>query len=353
MAQTNIHIVDALSHAIDVTSTIVAEHLVNPRGLQLVDDDTLLLIEAGSGNPRVPDGRLVELRRQNNGRFERAHYLLEYQPSINMLEMMKRDEIMGLADFASNGKQTVVSLTDYIGGSKIIEVAPTPGKVVFDSQGNLNSICYHPDYDCYFAIKPDANVVVAFSGDEEKVIAPLNALSGGQDAVPVCVVYEPKTKGLLVSLFSGEIGGHETGQGIDFDKQAGQVVRVDIESGSVTPVITGLCAPTGIALDDEGKLYVLELCDDFLEPLVADDATKQCLHGGFKRFSGRLLLCDLANAHTQVIATGLDTPSNLVVSGNELFISEGMGMSGRPIPGPDGQSQSLMGFVRQLSLKRV
>jgi hypothetical protein len=339
-------------------STIVAKGLINPRGLQSLDDGSILVVEAGSGAPQPPgSGRVVKLGlndSKNGPKYIQKETLLAEQQSMNMLKMMQRDEIMGLADVAHGDHQILVSLTDYVGGSKVMRVSPLPVCTVFNSRGNLNSIVYHPVQKAWYGIKPDANVVVEFSAigeeGEERIVANLADLADGQDAVPVCVIYEPQTQSLLVSLFSGELGVDPAKKGIDFDKTAGQVVRVDINSGLVTPVLTGLTAPTGIALSDDGLLHVLELCSDFLQPLTADDALEQCLHGGFKRFSGRLLAVDLTNGHATVLANQLDTPSNIEITDKCILISEGMGVPGRPIPDVNGKSQPLKGYIRQLML---
>jgi hypothetical protein len=70
------------------------------------------------------------------------------------------------------------------------------------------------------------------------------------------------------------------------------------------------------------------------------------LHGGFQRFSGRLLSCDLNTGEILVLATTLDTPSNLCLVQGGVLISEGMGLTGRLIPGPDGKIQPLDGILR-------
>ncbi|MFT4924960.1 MAG: hypothetical protein ACI8WB_001050 [Phenylobacterium sp.] len=332
---------------------IIATGLVNPRGLQALDDGSILVIEAGRGEMKSPDtGRLLKLSSDiSSDERKTSDIILDKQHSMNMLGMMNRDEIMGMSDIAQGDGQTLVSLTNYVAGSTVMRVSPGPVSTVFNSRGNLNSIVYHPQLKAWFGIKPDANVVVEFSATgDERIVAELADLADGQDAVPVCVIYEPSTGALLVSLFSGELGQDAAKKGIDFDKTAGQVIRVDATTGEVTPVVTGLTAPTGIELGDDGRLYVLELCDDFLEPLVGDNATAQCLHGGFKRFSGSLLQVDLSTGEMVVVANQLDTPSNLVKHDGHLLISEGMGMPGRPIPGLNGEVQPLAGFIRQVSL---
>jgi hypothetical protein len=51
------------------------------------------------------------------------------------------------------------------------------------------------------------------------------------------------------------------------------------------------------------------------------------------------------------MAEGLDGPTNLARIGDRIFIAEGMGTPGRPIPGPDGPVP-LEGFIESLPLAR-
>ncbi|WJG09197.1 family 16 glycosylhydrolase [Aliiglaciecola sp. LCG003] len=149
----------------------------------------------------------------------------------------------------------------------------------------------------------------------------------------------------------GVMGDAPTRKGIDFDSQAGQIIRIDPISGTVSLVLDGLTAPTGIALAADNILYILELCADFLEPLQNDDDTKACLHGGFQRHSGRLLTCNLDSIETKEIIDKLDTPSNIAVHHNQIYISEGMGMPGRTIPDENGQKTVVNGFIRRLTIQ--
>ncbi len=320
-----------------------------------MNDGSLLVAEAGTGDMSKPDsGRVVKLMpslEEQNDLYEIQSVIIDQQPSMNMVSMMKRDEIMGLSEIAEGNGRILVGLTDYVSGSKVIEIFPDVNAPAFSLSGNINSIAYHPELDAWFAIKPDANVVIRLSSEkEESVVTPIADMSDGQDAVPVCIVYEPNTGMLLVTLFSGEIGGETSKLGIDFDKTAGKVIRVDPATGQISDVVCGLTAPTGIALDTDGNLFVLELCDEFLQALIGENATRQCLHGGFKRFSGRLLQIDLRREKVVVIANQLDTPSNLEIVNGRLLISEGMGMPGRPIPNTMGDSQPLTGYIRQLKM---
>lgn len=141
-----------------------------------------------------------------------------------------------------------------------------------------------------------------FSGTgEERVLVELPDLGQDQDAVPVTLVYEPTTGAMLISLFSGELHQDPSRRGIDFADQAGQVIRVWPESGHSEVLIEGLQLPTGLALTPTGQLLVLELCDRLLQPLLTD-WDGECLHGGFARFSGRLLCCNLQTREVSILA---------------------------------------------------
>jgi hypothetical protein len=72
-------------------------------------------------------------------------------------------------------------------------------------------------------------------------------------------------------------------------------------------------------------------------------------HGGFRRFSGRLLRIDRKASEVSVIAEGLDAPTNLVLVGDALYVAEGMGTPGRQIPGPNGPVP-LEGMIERIDL---
>ena len=115
-------------------------------------------------------------------------------------------------------------------------------------------------------------------------------------------------------------------------------------------VVMGLSAPTDFALDDSGRLYVLELCDDLLDPVSDYDALRTHVgHGGFRRFSGRLLLIAPDTSAVVVITQGLDTPTNLTLAGNRAYGAQGMGTPGRQIPYRDG-TVVIDGFIEVVEL---
>lgn len=331
-------------------SVVVADGLLNPRGVCQKPDGSLLLVEAGTGDATTPfSGRLVQLKPDpsRSGYYLPPEVLISGFRSMNMQARMFRDEIMGLSDVAFGNGRYLLSQTDYVEGSKILDMASMPPEPVFRSRGNLNSLCYHPTRYSWLAVKPDTNQLIEFSETtpQEQVLAELPALALGQEAVPVTLLYEAKTDAVLISLFSGELWQSANKQGIDFAEKAGQVIRVYPATGRIETVLTGLNLPTGLALTAEGKLLVLELCQQLLQPLMPDWAGEM-LHGGFQRFSGRLLSCDLNTGEILVLATKLDTPSNLCLVQGGVLISEGMGLPGRLIPGPDNTAQALTGMLR-------
>ncbi|MGY2222182.1 hypothetical protein ACW9IK_05750 [Pseudomonas gingeri] len=332
---------------------IIAEGLLNPRGLCARFDGSLLLVEAGSGLPDQPlSGRISRLLPdpQNPGAYLPRETVTQGYRSMNMQARMLRDEIMGLSDVAHGEGRYLVSLTDYVEGSRLLDLQYSPPEPVFSSRGNLNALCYHPTRHSWLAVKPDTNQLVEFTAEHgERVLVELPDLDQGQDAVPVTLVHEPATDAVLISLFSGELHSSPARQGIDFADKAGQVIRAWPASGQIETVVRGLQLPTGLALTPTGQLLILELCDRLLEPLPPGWAG-ETRHGGFERFSGRLLSCDLQAGQVSVLALGLDTPSNLCLVPGAVVVSEGMGLSGRALPTPENGVKALTGRLRRISL---
>lgn len=334
-------------------STLIAEGLLNPRGLCLQDDGSLLLAEAGSGLADQPfSGRISRLQPDpaRPGEYLPSEIIAHGFRSMNMQPRMLRDEIMGVSDIACGDGRCLASLTDYVGGSQLLDLQYNPPEPVFHSRGNLNALCYHPTRHSWLAVKPDTNQLVEFTqGRDERVLAQLPELDQGQEAVPVTLVYEPYTDAVLISLFSGELHGDPARKGIDFADFAGQVIRVQPASGQIEVVIRGLQLPTGLALCPRGRLLVLELCSHLQQPLLPD-WNGEPLHGGFTRFTGRLLRCNLLTREVELLVRGLDTPSNLCVVQDAVLISEGMGLPGRQIPTPYNTVVPLSGKIRRVPL---
>ncbi|WP_422981672.1 hypothetical protein [Undibacterium sp. Ji50W] len=339
-------------------SSIILRGLNNPRGIKIKPDGNLLLVEAGTGDAeQVFSGRLLQFKRDAAGGYGQAEIVAAGFRSMNMQARMCRDEIFGLADVAYGDGRWLLSQTDYVSGSRIMDLSTLPPQTLFHSRGNLNALCYHPQRQSWLTVKPDTNQAIEFiEGKAETVIGVLPDLSGGQHAVPVTVILDQSwqqssgSQAVLISLFSGELQGDVEKTGIYFEKGVSKIVRLDLDTGEISTVIAGLTLATGMAFTDQGQLLVLELCEDFLQPMPVAEVPQKPWHGGFKRYSGRLLCVDLARQTVHCLAEHLDTPSNLCVVGNSVFISEGMGLPGRPIANPHGETVALEGYVRKLIL---
>jgi hypothetical protein len=332
----------------------VASGLRNPRGMHVLPDGALLVSEAGTGAPDT--GRLSRLRDTNaDGDFddegERA-VLLDAQPSKNIVAIVRRDEVFGMAGIAEGEGVVLVSLAFFGGPTTVFRVAEGALGVWASTHGNINDLAYDPKRHAWFGAASTSDEVVRLrEGAGSERVAKIPPLAEGQDSVPGYLRHDPVSGALLVSLFSGSPHGEEGGEGVELVRRAGAIVRVDPDSREVTPEVVGLTAPTDIEFGPDGALYVLELCDRFVDPASSVEAMAGgASHGGFARYSGRLLRIDRVRRSVEVVARGLETPTNLALAGDALYVAQGMGTPGRPIPGPTG-TLPLDGFIERIALR--
>lgn len=336
----------------------VASKLNNPRGMLSREGGVLLVSVAGTGDPDTPDtGGLLRLEDRNgDGDYDdegERKSLLDKQPSKNILGIIQRDEVFGMADIEEGGGTVLATLAFFGGPSTVFSVTDQSVDRWATIHGNLNDIAYDEAHKQWFAVSSSSDEVLRISSDGrgDRVVK-LPAMAQGQDPVPGYLRVEPEGGALLVSLFTGSTKGEAGGNGTDIVSRAGQIVRVDPDSGEVTPAVTGLTAPTDFWVSPEGVIYVLEFCDAFVEPInTREHLFDKPRHGGFRRFSGRLLRLDPEKGTAAVIANGLDAPTNLARQGDELLVAEGMGTPGRPIPGADGKPGKLEGFIEALAIR--
>jgi glucose/arabinose dehydrogenase len=327
------------------TRRVIATGLTNPRGMLWLSDGSLLVAEAGVGDPNEPNtGHITRLVDNNHdGDFEDAgerQPVLDRQPSVNILRRLavNRDEVFGLADIESGDGMIVATIADPTTGSTLLRLDRSPPQILAKTRDNANSIAWHPGLRNWYAVQSFANTVIEIRPDgSSRDVATIAALEGGQHSVPAALVVDPSSSQLLVALFSGQLGGDTAGSGVDFVKYSGKIVRVDPTSGKVQNLVLHLNAPTDLALAG-GKLYVLEFCRDFRDPVhTVGEATSSVRHAGFERYSGRVLRIALDTGDVAVIADKLDLPTHLRVSPDgRILVTEGMGTPGRMIPGPHG-----------------
>jgi hypothetical protein len=333
----------------------VASGLANPRGMHLNGDGTLLLSTAGTGEPA--SGALLRLHdNDGDGDYDdegERTTLLDKQPSRNLFGIVRRDEVFGLAGIAEGAGSVLVSLADFGGPSKIFQVDGPKVTPWGSTHGNINDLAFDVRRGVWVGVSSTTDEIVQIKpgGGADRVVK-FPPLASGQDAVPAYLRFDPRSGDVLVTLFSGSPEGEEGGEGTELVPRSASIVRVHAETRKVTPVVTGLTVPSDLEIDEDGSIYVLEFCDSFLDPVErAEDMQGGAMHGGFKRFSGRLLHISRDSGAVQVVADGLDAPTNLTRSGGSLYIAQGMGTPGRLIPGPDGKPVPLTGFIERIALR--
>jgi sugar lactone lactonase YvrE len=340
-----------------LTRVRIASGLANPRGLHVLPDGSLLVATAGTGDPANPNsGALLRLTDTNHdGDFEdegeRATVLGD-QPSTNLLDIVRRDEVFGLAGMAEGNGAVLVSLAFFGGPSKIFRVDGAQVTTWATTQANINDLTFDPSRSAWYGTASTTDEVVRLreGGRSERVVK-VPTLASGQDSVPAYLRHDPVTGEILVSLFSGSPEGEEGGEGIELIPRAASVVRVNPDTRKITPVVTALTVPTDLEVGPDGSIYVLEFCDAFVDPVKDRAALAQLGHAGFHRFSGRLLKIDRTRGEVTILAEGLDEPTNMVLAGGALYIAQGMGTPGRPIPGPTGEPTTLVGFIERITLQ--
>jgi len=335
----------------------VASGLANPRGMHVLPDGSLLVSIAGTGDPGEPlSGGIVKLSDLNkDGDFEddgERSTVLDKQPSRNLFHLVRRDEVFGMAGMAQGEGQLLVSLADFGGPSKIFRFDGEKFSEWSNTHGNVNDLEYDRRRKVWVGVASTTDEVVELApGKPAQRLAKFAPLKSGQDAVPAYIRYDDLTGDLLVTLFSGSPEGEEGGEGVELIPRAASVMRVHAETHSAEPAVVSLTVPTDLEIADDGSLYVLEFCDAFVEPVSSrEQMFGGTLHGGFRRYSGRLLRIDRKTRAVTIVAQGLDAPTNLARVGNDLYVAEGMGTPGRAIPGPDGKPVQLTGYIERIKL---
>jgi hypothetical protein len=336
--------------------TRVAAGLLNPRGMQPLASGELLLSEAGNGLPdAAPSGRLSKLADRNaDGDYldeGEQRVLLDQQPSKNILEIVRRDEVFGMAGMAEGDGRVLVALAFFGGPTTLLQVIGDEVTAWGKTHTNLNDVTYDPGRKQWYAVASTTDEIVRLQagGGVERVLK-IPPLESGQDPVPGYLRHDPVSGEILVSLFSGSPEGEEGGDGTELVPRAGGIIAVDPDRKSFRWLVRGLTVPTDLEIAPDGSIYVLQFCRSFLDPVSTHaDLQRGPSHGGFERFSGRLLRIERPSGRTTVIADGLDAPTNMVLVGDALYVAEGMGTPGREIPTPTGPVK-LEGFVERIPL---
>ncbi|MGJ3239366.1 MAG: ScyD/ScyE family protein [Anaerolineae bacterium] len=340
----------------------IASDLNNPRGVAVMPDGQLLVIEAGTGSDTpmevIGSGRVLQLADNNNdGDFDDSDdqrlVRLDAQPSFNSLAVYRtgHDEPFGLSDvvmldedriyftldhpFAEAGRNT--GGEGYYGnvGIFILNTGREGATRFVQRSATLNSFAYDPQRDVFFATESGFNRIMAvdMTGDAE-VVVELPTLANDQQPVPAGIAVDPNTGDLLVALFSGFVYDYYDTQ-MGFMPGDAKVVRIDPDTGTISDEITGLTTAIDVAVAEDGTLFVVELTTTWeTNPMPFDfdlfDPEQPPDPGGYARYSGRVTM-HTPDGEMRVLAQELDGPTNVTYHEGELYISTGLGTPGRRV----------------------
>jgi len=351
---------------------VILSGLDNPRGVALSITGEMYVVEAGTGlqllDPTKWDGKLTKFTDLNgDGDFEdeaEAERWFSHFPTYNGFSAYGtgRDEVSGPTDLLLHNDGRLFLSVDDGGLSNrmaLHEISPE-GRIglTLADRNNMNGIAFDRDQQKIFAVESGLNALVeiSFTGEFRDILVfPL--LDSGQQAVPAGLAVDPRTGDLLVALFSGYL----------FDEQASsiddiasfvigdaKIVRVDPDTGKITDEIIGLTTAVDVAIDELGNIYVVEMTSNPTKLIPTDfdlyDPQASALHGGYQRFSGQVTMYPADGGSPRVLADGLDAPTNITIGPDgSLYISIGQGTPGRPIPGPDGLTTTIVGEILRIS----
>ncbi len=336
------------------TIDVILTGLLNPRGVAVFDDGSVLVAEAGRGDDATDvterTGRLTLFVDSNdNGYFGdqgEAEPWFEHLASYNAMHVFAtgRDEVSGPSDIAVHDDGRVFLSVD--GGFDefgLYEISPSRsiGRNLA-SRSNMTGVTLSLDGNSLFVAESTFNELVEVSLDDgaRRSIVEFATLDSGQQSVPAGIAIDPRNGDILVALFSG-VALASDGTYIPFVSGDAKIVRVNPSTGEVTDEITGLTTAVDVTIDSSGNVYVVELATDYAELFERgadlNDPDADPTHGGYLRFSGSVTMHPSGGGPPVVIADGLDSPTNITLADDgALYVSTGQGTPGRPIPGPNG-----------------
>ena len=341
----------------------IAIGLENPRGVAVLPDGRLLVVEAGNGldtaDPTMETGRVSVLEDLNqDGDHDDEGELTPIVSQIASYNTLTafgtgHDEVGGAGDvvvlddgrmFFTRDDPSDVYVPDGTGaGINVVEVSPEfrLGDNLVVRNATMNAIAHDPETELFYIVESGANRVIDVSMDGTiRTVAELSPLAHGQQAVPSGLTIDPTTGDVLVALFSGQISDY-FGAVLSYMPGDSKIVRIDPTTGAQVDAIPGLTTAVDVAADELGNVFVVELTSswppqrmsrdfDLFDPNAAPDA------GGYSRFAGSVTLYPSDGGDPVLLVSGLDSPTNITYDKGALYVSTGQGTPGRSIIGPDG-----------------
>ncbi len=354
-----------------VTVQRIATGLQNPRGLAVLADDRLLLVEAGDG---VEDtGRISILEDHNaDGDYDDPNErtpIVTNLPSYNGLTAFGtgHDEVGGTGDllmltpdevyFTWDNLQTAYVVDGDSGNTAIMrtDLEGAVPRALIRRNVTVNAIVYDAERDTFFAAESGTNALLTISRRGTLTHSlQFDLLASVQQAVPAGLALDPLTGDVLVALFSGQQIG-EGGQVVGFFPGDSMVMRIDPTTDTQIPFITGLTTVVDVATDPAGNIFVAELTTAPPQGRLGreydlTDPNAPVLAGGYARYTGRVSQYAPDGTFTRVLADGLDAPTNLTYHAGVLYVSAGQGTPGRRVPTPAGEVVPIVGEVYAITL---